>query len=86
MNIDESFEKSYSYYTEHEDQLLKEYRGKIIAIYIDKVLGVFSSKKEAYLEVPKKFNIKVGSFLIKECEGSSAGSKQVFHSNVVFGH
>ncbi|MEX1000710.1 MAG: hypothetical protein WDZ35_01200 [Crocinitomicaceae bacterium] len=84
MTNSESFEKSFQYYLDHKEELLDKYRGKVIAIYENKILGAFKSKKDAYLKVPEQHNVEIGSFLIKMCEDQDDESNRVYHSNVVF--
>jgi hypothetical protein len=84
MPTSESFELSFRFFQENRESLLKQYKGKIIAIYIDKVLGTYESKTSALLSVPDQFQIKAGSFIIKDCSEDSSKSVRVYQSNVSF--
>ena len=64
MTIQEAFERSFQYYLENEDYFKLKYKNKVIAIYVDRVLGVYKNKLDAYLKVPKEHGIENGSFVI----------------------
>ncbi|MBN4073002.1 hypothetical protein JYT74_03065 [Crocinitomix catalasitica] len=81
MSVSESFEQSFQYYLENEKQLLAEYKNQVIAIHLDKVLGVYKSKMDAYLKVPTEYNIESGSFVIKNCSEKEERYVRVYHSN-----
>jgi len=81
MTARESFEKSFQYFLDHEDQLITTYRDKVIAIYLNKVLGVYESTADAYFNVPKEKGIEPGSFVIKNCSANDPYYVRVFHAN-----
>ncbi len=58
-------EREFRYYLDHQDELVKQYNGKIIVIVDDKVIGKYDNKKDAYLDSIIKH--KPGTFLIIEC-------------------
>jgi hypothetical protein len=58
-------ENEFKYYLERQDDLVKEYNGRIIVIVNGKVVGVYGSKIDAYLDSVKEYN--PGTFLIIEC-------------------
>jgi hypothetical protein len=58
-------ENEFKYYREHQDELVKEYNGRIIVIVNGKVVGIYGSKIDAYLDSVKEYN--PGTFLIIEC-------------------
>lgn len=74
-------EIEYQFYQKNRDSLLKTYKGRFIVIRGDKVVGVFASEEEAYLEASKLY--KLGTFLIQECTPNDKET-QTFHSRVVF--
>ena len=86
MSASESFELSFSFFEKNRESILKEYKGKIIAIYIDKVLGTYESKTSALLSVPDQFQIEAGSFIIKDCSEDNSKTVRVYQSNVNFGN
>lgn len=57
--------KEFTYYRDHQEELIKKYNGKVIVIIGEVVVGEYTDKKEAYLDSIKKY--KPGTFLIIEC-------------------
>lgn len=82
--INESFEQSFAYFRAHESEILKMYEGKIVAIYIDRILGTYPSKTNALLTVPRDFDIAAGSFLIKDLSQGVNSTVRIYQSNVHF--
>ena len=75
-------EKEFKYYLDNQKELVKKYNGKFIVVKDQKVIGVYSSEKEAYDETIK--TNKLGTFLIQQCLSKEEGAIQTFHSRVVF--
>lgn len=75
-----AFEKEMSYYNHNKKLLLEKYTDRYLVIVGDKLIGDYSSEKEAYDESLKEF--KLGSFLIKKCVKDE--TIQSFHSRVNF--
>lgn len=82
--ISEKFEISYNFFLNNRQNLLERYKGKVIAVYLDKVLGVFQNKKEALLSVPEKYNIPEGSFVIEEMKEEEPNPVRIFQTNISF--
>ena len=66
MTIAEAFDKSFVHFEENRTSILQEYKGKIIAIYLNRILGVYQSKMDAFKRVPKEHDVPNGAFLIKD--------------------
>jgi hypothetical protein len=64
-------EKEFKYYLDHQEDLVKEYNGKVIVIVENRVIGEYNNKKDAYLNSIKDH--KPGSFLIIECTPGADG-------------
>ena len=58
-------EREFAYYREHQDELVKEYKGKYIIIIGEEVVDSFDGDMEAYFETAKIH--PVGTFLIQHC-------------------
>lgn len=71
-------EKEYQYYLNHKDKLLERYRGRVIAIVGEAVVGDYSSKQEAYVDQVKQRD--AGNFLIQSCDPDE--KPWMFHSRV----
>ena len=78
------FEKSFNYFNNNKAELIMQYKGKVIAVYNNGVLGVYDSKIEAYQNVPKEHHIEAGSFIIRDCSEDHQRHVRVYHSNVHF--
>jgi hypothetical protein len=76
--------KEFDYYLQHQKELVKKYNGKIIVIKNCKVIGVYDSEKDAFLETSK--NHKAGTFLIQKCIPGTEGYTQTYHSRVAVGN
>ena len=74
-------EKEFNYYLEHQQELVNKYKGKIIVIKDNEVLGAFSSEIEAINKTSEKHEL--GTFLIQKCEPGRASYTQTYHSRVV---
>lgn len=72
----------YKYYLEHQQELLKQYKGRFVVIVGETVVGNYGTQAEAYLNSIK--NHKLGTFLIQECTDGTSGYTQTYHSRVIF--
>ena len=61
----EDLEKEYRYYLEHRQEFSRQYRGKVLVIYDELIIGIFESEVEATEETKKAHPI--GAFLIQRC-------------------
>lgn len=75
-------EKEFRYYLDNQDELVKKYKGKVIAIKNQKVIGVYDSEITAIQETSK--NESLGTFLVQKCTLDKENYKQTYHSRVVF--
>jgi len=73
-------DREYKFYKQHQEELIKKYRGKVLVIRGDEITGVFDNEEEAYRDAKSKFEL--GSFLIQRCIPEKEGI-QSFHSRVV---
>jgi hypothetical protein len=75
-------DKEFKYYLDHQSELLKTYKGRVIVIIGEEVIGDYDSEAEAYTESIK--NHKLGTFLIQVCLPGTDSYTHTFHSRVVF--
>ena len=76
-----NLEKEFTYYLEHQDELVNDYNGKFIAIKDCKVIGAYESEMEAITQSSK--NHELGTFLVQKCEPGSGSYTQTFHSRAI---
>ncbi len=76
-------EKEYQYYNTHEEELLKQYNGKFIAIVGEEVVGVFDTELAAYTDMKKKYPL--GKFLLQHVLPKKDRIIHRYHSRVAFG-
>ena len=75
-------EKEFTYYLDHQDELVARYNGKFIVIKNCSVIGAYDSEFKAIEETQKAHPL--GTFLVQKCEPGTASYTQTFHSRVVF--
>jgi hypothetical protein len=76
-------EQEFKYYTDHQDELVKKFDGKFIVIKDNEVKGSYDTKKDAYFEGQKDFEL--GTFLIQFCARGNMFFTQTYHTqNVAF--
>ena len=74
-------EREFEYFLNHQDELVERFRGKVIAIKNDCILGAFESIAEAVHETSRKHPL--GTFLVQKCEPGREAYTQTFHSRVM---
>jgi len=74
--------KEFKYYVEQQDELVKKYKGKVIVIKNQKVIGFYDSEIEAIEKTQKQH--KLGTFLVQKCEPGDNNYTMTFHSRVSF--
>ena len=84
MSGQEMFNESFEYFERNRKQLTAKYKDKIIAVYVDRVLGEYDSKSQAYAKVPSQHNIDPGTFVIKDCSEKANKGIRVYQSRVSF--
>jgi len=75
-------DKEFSYYLEHQGELLKKYNNRFVVIIGEKVVGDYSSHEQALFKSAKKY--RRGSFLIQECTEGDKAYTVTFHSRAGF--
>ncbi|MFA6992466.1 MAG: hypothetical protein WC269_04285 [Candidatus Gracilibacteria bacterium] len=76
-----TLEKEFQYFLDHQKELVKQYSGKFIVIKNQEIIGVYTSESEAFTETQKKHEL--GTFLIQECKPGTDVYTQTFHSRVL---
>ena len=74
--------EAFDYYLSHQEELVRRYNGRFIAIKNRQVLGDFASELEAVREVSKLHEL--GTFLVQFVEPGQEAYTQTFHSRVAF--
>lgn len=70
-----------SYFIAHQKELVEKYKGKVLAIKGEQVLGAYPDALHAYLETQKTH--KVGTFMLQPCvAGASAYTITINSSNI----
>ena len=77
-----TLEKEFNYYLQHQEELVRKYKGKFIAIKGDAVIGAYESDLEAVEETSKQHEL--GTFLVQKCEPGSESYTYTYHSRVAF--
>ena len=75
-------EKEFKYYLDHQNELVKQYNGRILVIKGKEVIGDYGSEEQAIIETLKDHEI--GTFLVQKCEPGSDSYSQTYHSRVAF--
>jgi hypothetical protein len=60
------FETELNYFIEHQSELVKKHKGKVLAIKGEQVVGVFDTPLDAYLKIEE--NHELGKIMIQPCE------------------
>jgi hypothetical protein len=81
MPNDCPLEKEFTYFIEHQDELVKEHVGKVIAIKDERVIGVFATELEAVRALEAKYPL--GTFLVQRCEPGPSCYSASFHGHHV---
>jgi hypothetical protein len=82
MVMSSPLEREFEYFLTHQDELVREHRGKFVVIKDEKVIGVYPSEFGAVEETAKDHEL--GTFLVQRCEPGSESYTQSFHSRVLF--
>lgn len=59
------FERELAYFVEHQDELVKEFDGRVLVIRGEKVEGDYRTPLAAFLDAKKRF--EPGTFMIQQC-------------------
>jgi hypothetical protein len=60
------FDQELNFFIENQEELVKQYRGKVLVLIGKNVVGAFGDLKEAYKEAVK--NYELGTFMLQRCE------------------
>jgi hypothetical protein len=75
-------EKEFRYYLEHQEELVRQYDGKVLVIHAQSVAGAFDTEWEALQDARAKF--EPGTFIIQRCSPGADDYTQTFTSRVCF--
>ena len=78
----EQLRKEFQYYLEHQNELVKQYKGKFIVIKNNKVIGDYDSELEAVTNTSQQHEL--GTFLVQKCEPGTSSYTQTYHSRAIF--
>ena len=76
-------DKEFQYYKDHQEELVRLYKGKFLVIREEAVVSVHDEQLEAYLDAKNKY--PAGTFLIQHCMPGEESYTQTFHSRASFG-
>jgi hypothetical protein len=74
--------KQFDYYLAHQEELVREYNGKVIVMVNYEVVGAYATEDEAYIEAIKKY--KLGTFMIQLCTPGPDAYTIRTHTRYVF--
>ncbi|MEK7605782.1 MAG: hypothetical protein AAB478_04670 [Patescibacteria group bacterium] len=74
-------EKEYKYYKDNQKDFLSKYKGKVLVIKEEKLIGVYDDEAVAYDATVSVHPL--GTFLIQRCVPDNE-TVQSFHSRVIF--
>jgi len=75
-------DNEFSYYLDNQEELLKEYNGRVLVIIGEQVVGDFDNYEDALFDSVKKYEL--GTFLLQECTEGEEAYTETFHSQVIF--
>lgn len=74
--------QEFEYYLANQQEFVRKYNGKFIAIKDQKVIGTYDDQLSAINETQKLH--KVGTFLVQKVVPGDSAYTQTFHSRVTF--
>lgn len=77
-------ENEFSYYLQHQEELVKKYNGRFIVIVGTQVVGDYGSFADAVSESQKTYAL--GTFLVQKCSEGKADYTVSYHSRVRLPH
>jgi hypothetical protein len=80
--MSENLQKEFDYFLAHQQELARQYSGKILVIKEQAVIGVFDSELEAIQQTSKTHEL--GTFLVQKCDATEESHTQTFHSRIAF--
>lgn len=76
-------EDNFKYFTEHHEEILRDYRDKFVVIKDQSVI-LAEDTFDLALEKATSQGLELGTFLIQECTEGDSGYTQTFHSRAIF--
>ena len=76
----EALDKEFDYYQQNKDMFLSKYKGKVVVIVGNDVVGVYDSEREAVDETVKANKYRLGEFLVQYV--TDEDQTEFFHSRV----
>jgi len=80
--MDTELEKNFRYYLDHQDELVRQYEGKVLVIKDCKVVSVHDTESEALFAAKEQFS--AGTFIIQRCSPGTDDTTMQFQSRVSF--
>jgi hypothetical protein len=78
------FQAELAYFIAHQDELVRQHRGKVLVLQGQQVVGVYANLLTAYLEAQKTY--KLGTFMLQRCEpGPEAYTITISTPSVFYG-
>lgn len=74
-------EQEFQYYKDHQEELVKAYKGKFLLISGKEVKGAYGLETEAYLDGKKRFGL--GRFLLQYCSPGKDSYTRKLHHRIV---
>jgi hypothetical protein len=78
--MDSPLKREFEYYVAHQDELVKQFNGRVVVIKDQKVLGTYDNEMAAITETQKLH--KLGTFLVQRVGPGTEAYTQSFHSRV----
>lgn len=82
MTIPLQLQEEFDFYLLHQDELVRRYCGKVIAIKGQEVLGEYDSYLDAYIEMSKAH--PEGTFMLQKVSEGDEEYSATFQSRVTF--
>jgi hypothetical protein len=73
-------EREFRYYLAHQDELVRQYSGKVLAIKNQQVIGVYDSEAEAVHTTARTHEL--GTFIVQLCTPGREAYTRTFYSPV----
>jgi hypothetical protein len=74
------FDTEFSYFKEHQEELVAKYNGRVLVIRGDAIVGVYDHALDAYLKSAKEYEL--GTFMIQPCAPGPAAYTVTIASSV----
>ena len=80
MMSTDDLREEFHYYLEHQDEIVAQHDGKVVAIIGEAIVGTFDSEVEAVREMQKKFEL--GTFLVQRVSEGNEAYTLTLHSRI----